>query len=214
MPESFPPTPLGRFPGTMLVGGTAVFRIGRARDPHLGTPRVPWFFSSLPTEHPGRFDVPAPDGCCYFSDRRYGAWLEVFRGTGLVDRADIEHRRMFVATRTGPTLRLANLRAPAARRFGVTADLVAGDDYALPQTWAVALLRARFPGLSATVRHDPTHTARTIVVFGPAGARARVSGWRVVRTVLAGDAQLLAELAPFGTGVAPRPYDVPVVPVI
>lgn len=210
---SGPPASLQGFPGTELAAGAAMYRIVAARDPHTGRRRTPWFFSSLPGRRRGRFDVPAPDGSCYFSDYRYGAWFEVFRRCGLVDRVDVEARRLYTVVRSGPSLRLADLRAPGARRFGVTADLAGGADYALAHRWAAAVHAAGFPGLVATVRHDPTHTARNVVVFGRAGSRSRVNGWRGRVSSLVGDPVLPGELAPFGTGVTTVPTDVTVTAV-
>jgi hypothetical protein len=186
-----------------------VFRIFQPVDPVTGNRRAPWFFSSSGS----RFDLPAPGGTCYFSDHRYGAWLEVFRGCGLVDRADVERRALLAANRTGEPLRLADLRAPAARGYGVTTDLAAGDDYALCQEWASCLHGAGFAGLCGTIRHDPTHRARNVALFGRKGARWRVKGWRTTTVPLIEDPETLREVAPFGTGVVGRPYDVTITPV-
>ncbi len=213
MPATPPPdaTALRVFPALSApAAAEPLYRIWQARDPATGEPRTPWFFSSLPSGSAGRFDLPAPSGTCYFSDRRSGAWLEVFRGCGLVDRIDVERRRLLTVVATRPQPRLADLRSPRARRFGVTADLAAGDDYTLTHRWAHALRDAGFGGISGTVRHDPTHAARTVAVFGRAGPRSRVAGWRGRSTPLVGDTVLSAELAPFGTGVVDRPWDVAV----
>ncbi|NHC13710.1 RES family NAD+ phosphorylase [Motilibacter deserti] len=219
---SAPPPPSaglgeGSFDGFPAVADEAAvgpfFRIWRARDPETGERRTPWFFSSLPTPSPGRFDLQRPEGTCYFADRAYAAWLEVFRGCGLVDRVDVDSRRLLTATRTGSPPRLADLRSPGSRPYGVTADLVGGDDYALPHRWAAGLRRAGFDGVSGTIRHDPTHEARNVALFGPAGPRHRVAGWQGSSTPLARSIRLLTELAPFGTGVAARPWDVAVTPV-
>ncbi|WP_298988878.1 RES family NAD+ phosphorylase [uncultured Pseudokineococcus sp.] len=192
--------------------GDAVHRVVRARDDE-GRPREPFFFSSATAGAvgPGRFDLTAPAGSCYLSDCRAGAWLEVFRGAGLVDRVDVERRRMVTAGRTGGPLLLADLHGPGARALGATLDLVAGDDYALPQRWARAVRAAGAPGLVAPVRHDPTARALAVVLFGAAGPRQRLRGWRARVTPLVEDTDLLAELSPYGTGVQDRPYDVPVV---
>lgn len=201
------PAALGGFPRlTAADTPDPLYRIFQPVDPATGTARTAWFFSSRSS----RFDLPAPYGTCYFSDRRYGAWLEVFRGCGLVDRADVERRRLLTATRTGRPLRLANLRAAQARPFGVTADLVAGDDHTQTQAWAVALHTAGFEGLAATIRHDPTLAARNLALFGRIGPRTRSTGWRTTTSRLVDDIGLLEALAPFGTGVVGRPWDVTV----
>ncbi|WP_298802240.1 RES family NAD+ phosphorylase [uncultured Pseudokineococcus sp.] len=212
MPATAPPASLGGLPRHDVSTGDAVHRVVRARDDE-GRPREPLFFSSATAGAlgPRRFDLPAPAGSCYLSDRRAGAWLEVFRGTGLVDRVDVERRRMVTAERTGGPSALADLHAPGARALGAALDLVAGDDYALPQRWARAVRAAGFPGLVAPVRHDPTARALAVVLFGAAGPRQRLRGWRSRVTPLVEDTDLLAELRPYGTGVQDRPYDVPVV---
>ncbi len=209
-----PPAGLAGFPVLSRSAASApLYRIWLARDPVRGAARTPWFFSSVPSAEAGRFDLPAPAGSCYFSDRRYGAWLEVFRGCGLVDRVDVERRRLLTVVPVAEAPRLADLRAPAAHAFAVTADLAGGDDYSQTQGWAAALHKAGFAGISGTVRHDPTHVARTVAIFGRAGPRARVAGWRSRTAPVVSDIALLSELAPFGTGVAGRPWDVATTPV-
>jgi len=210
MPDTDPPADLTAFPSTELrPSDPPLYRIVQARDPETGEPRTPWFFSSLPSERQGRFDPPTPDGSCYLSDRMSGAWLEVFRNAGLVDREDVERRRLVRASRSGGPVKVANLRAPQARPFGVTNDLVAGDDYARPQAWAAALRACGFKGLVATARHDPTASALNVALFGRAGARTRPSGWHTEVGPLISNAALMNEVAQFGTGILTRPYDVP-----
>lgn len=212
MPASSPPLSLDGFPQHELPTGCTVHRVVRARDDD-GRPREPFSFSSATpgSVGPGRFDLPAPEGTCYLSDCRPGAWLEVFRGTGLVDRVDVERRRMVTAERTGAPVALADLHAPGARARGATLDLVSGEDYALPQRWARALRSAGHPGMVAPLRHDPAARALGVVLFGAAGPRQRLRGWRSRVAPLVEDDALLAELRPYGTGVHDRPYDVPVV---
>ncbi|MHB2022110.1 MAG: RES family NAD+ phosphorylase [Mycobacteriales bacterium] len=214
MPATAPP-PVERligFPARRLdTESGALFRLFTYHDPTTGSVREPWWFSSRPTGSQ-RFDLARPNGTCYLSDRRYGAWLETFRGTGLVARQDLARRRLLVATRSGPAVRLADLDAAGARAYGVTAQIGAGGDYELSQQWADALHGAAFAGVSSAARHDPTHTACTIALFGPAGARRRIDGWRTRRVEVSADASLLRELARFGTGIAAVPYDVATVP--
>ena len=207
MVASAPPPELGGFPRTTISTGDSVYRIVAHRD-DAGRVRSGWYFSSLPSDQAGRYDLPRPRGSCYFSDRRHGAWLEVFRASVIVDRRDVERRRLFTASRTGVGVDLANLRSPAARRFGVTADLSAGDDYAVPQRWALALYRVGLAGVSSTVRHDPSLRARTIAIFGRAGSRSRVVGWQGGFMEILHDLELLRTLQTFGVAVLDPPYDV------
>jgi hypothetical protein len=194
----FPALPKSRYP-------FEVFRIFRHRDPVTGAARSPWNFTTSP-EGAGRFDVPAPRGTCYWSDQRYGAWLEVFRFAGLVDRADVDARRLAAAE--PPRLTFADFQAARARSYGVTGEISATPDYVLPRAWADALDQAGFEGLVSVARHDSTHRARTFSVFGPSGPQIRRRGWRVRRSRLSVDARLLGELSQFGTGIVPRPFDV------
>ena len=208
MPATGPPSDLSTFPSVRLPEGSTSYRIFLAHDPGTGEPRTHWFFATAIGSAGGRFDLPEPDGSCYLSDRFEGAWLEVFRGTGLVERTDVERRRLLRASRTAP-VDLADLTSAGARAHGVTLDLATGDDYEVPRRWAAALRRAGHSGLVGKVRHDPTGGARTVVVFGTGGARHRVRGWRTVTAAL-DDAATLARVAAYGTGVLDRPRDVTV----
>jgi len=112
-----PPPDLQEFPELPEPAAAGPFhRIWRARDAATGAVRPPWWFAGVPSAPLGRFDLPAPEGTCHLSTTLAGAWLEVFRGTGLVDRADADRRRLLSVRRGGGGLRLADL--PAARRAG------------------------------------------------------------------------------------------------
>lgn len=65
-----------------------LFRIFPHRHRGTGAVNPPWRFSSVPPVA-SRFDIDQPRGTCYWSDRRYGCWVEVWRGTRMVDRADV-----------------------------------------------------------------------------------------------------------------------------
>jgi hypothetical protein len=187
-----------------------LYRIFFHRHATTGAVTSPWRFTSVP---PGksRFDLAEPQGTCYWSDRRYGSWVEVFRGTAVVERSELTRRRLFTAE--PPPLHLANTLALAARRFGVTGELSTIADYTLPHRWASALAAVGFAGLVGICRHDPSLTARNVAVFGPAGAPARRAGWRTSRTALETDTALAAELDQLGVRVAGVPHAVPITPV-
>lgn len=206
MPPTFPPGDLTGFPQVTVARGERLYRIVRTRDEH-GNTREPWFFSS---DGRGRWDLRAPHGTCYLSDRRLGAWLGVFRDAGLVSAPAVLARRLVTAARSGNELSLADLRAAAARCYGATLDLHTGDDYTLPHAWAAALHAAGNPGLQGYIRHDPAGAARNIALFAPAGPHTRLRGWRTSLSDLHTDIRLLTEVAPYGTGVPPIPYDVPI----
>lgn len=116
MPLQPPPETLDGFP--LRRSSTAVrtlYRIFWERDRSTGQRASPWRFAAAPPGA-GRFDLPSPRGTCYWSDRRYGAWLEVFRGARLVDVADARRRRL--ATGRAPALRLAD-HDPTSRALNV-----------------------------------------------------------------------------------------------
>ena len=186
---------------------TTLFRIVHLRSRTTGALNPPWRFNSVP---PGasRFDLRAPEGTCYWSDRRYGSWVEVWRGAGVVDRADVTRRALFSAT--PPALRLADTTSLAAHSFGGTGELATVVPYDVPQAWAQALRAHGFAGLVSRCRHDPSLTALNLAVFGPSGVSARRVGWTTHRSALLGDPQLAAELAELRVQVAAVPHTVPI----
>lgn len=203
---------LARFPVRRIPAGAVAHRIYRAYGPD-GSRRTPWFFSTSTAAASGRFDLSEPQGTCYFSDREYGAWLETFRGARVVLRTDVERRRLASATRVGEPLRLADLTAAAAVRFGISLDLSAGGDYRASQRWALDLARVGFAGVIGWIRHDSTATARNLALFGTAGPRRSVRGWRTHTQPLTEAARLRADLARFRVSVIDEPYDVTVEPI-
>lgn len=183
-----------------------LYRIYWHRDRVTGAVNSPWRFSAVPPGL-GRFDLPSPEGTCYWSTRRYGAWVEVWRGATTVDLVDARARRLWIAQ--APPLRLANLLSEAAYRYGVTAAISTEPDYDLPQQWAVALRRAGFAGLVGSCSHDPASVALNVAVFGREGTPRRQRGWTTTSGRIEHDAVLLTELAALGVRVAPAPFDVP-----
>ena len=169
-----PAADLSRFPARPRRPRT-LFRISfhRGRD---GKPSSPWRFSARPGDD-NRFDLTAPKGTCYWSDRPYGAFVEVFRGLTLLDPIDLTRRRLFVAS--APALRLADLTSTRSYAFGVTAEISTSADYTLPQRWAAALELTGVDGLWGTCRHDPSSRAHNVAVFGAAGTQTRRAGWSV-----------------------------------
>jgi len=203
--NGFPRLPARRQPKEL-------YRIVHARHRTTGALNPPWHYSSTVAGQPdggGRFDLDPPLGTCYWSDRRYGAWVEVFRGARLLDPADARKRRLFVAT--PPRQQIADLIAGAAYRFGVTAEVSTTPDYTLPREWAAALAARGFAAVRGTCRHDPTSRAHNIAVFGRAGASARRAGWRTLCTRIETDPLLVRELARLHVYVAPIPHSVPTV---
>ena len=206
MPLQPPPADVAGFPARRSTPALrTLYRIFsmRGRD---GSARSVWHFTS----GANRFDVDPPHGTCYWSDRRYGAWVEVFRGAKLVDVADASRRR--ICTGSAPALRLANLLSRRAYLYGVTAAVSTQPDYVIPQQWAKVLLANGFSGVVGTCSHDPSSTALNVAVFGRAGTPRTQAGWRTTVARLETDPLLLAELASLGVHVATVPFSVPITP--
>ena len=180
--------------------GRDLFRLFRSTDPETGRPRAPFHFASRPDTSGsgrrgvpagGRFDLVAPQGTCYLADTRIGAWVEVFRGTRMVDNRDARARSL--------------LRTRAPRRV-LLADLT--DRSAIADALAVD-----FRGVQTWTRHDPSAGSRTVSLFDVAGSHPPFGwAWRQVVGSPVDDPMLLAELASCGLGVGAVPYDMPVTP--
>jgi hypothetical protein len=208
VPLNEPPQDLTGFPARRDSAALhTLYRVTRRRP--VPPPASPWWFSQVPGGR-GRFDLPAPEGTCYWSSQPYGAFLEAFRGTRLVASPDVAMRRMWRAS--APRLRLANLLARRAASFGITAAISSQPDYKLPRRWALALRAVGFAGLVGSCSHDPSSVALNVAVFGPGGRHRSRPGWSARSSDLESDAGLARELASFGIRIEPIPYDLPTVP--
>lgn len=200
------------FPVHRVEPGDCVFRIFRVRD-RFGRVLAPWTFSSRDiTAKPGRFDLDAPKGTCYTSDKEIGAWLEVFRHLSVVVSAEVDLRHLARIERTGHTVPIADLCHPRVPPFAVTLDMFAGDDYAKPQQLARTLSNSGYGGLRALLRHDPTTNSHNIAVFGDAGKPSEVPGWQVETEPAGGNRDLLAELSERGIAIQTIPHHVATIP--
>lgn len=135
-----------------------------------------WYYASLPADPAtgGRFDVPAPEGTCYFVNRPLVAALErVGRFTARHVPADLVDGRVVttidVASLPGRAVNLVVKRA--VTHFGVTSELFTMSDYAVPQAWAHAIHQAGHAALGYTPRFSPS--GRAIAVFGPEGPQPK-----------------------------------------
>lgn len=173
------------------------------------SPRSGWYFSSTESPRPGRFDLPQPYGTCYFSTEKFGAWAETFRGAAIVNSADVDCRTLLTVANKSE-IHLANMTDKRAARFGVTLDDFSGNDYQRPQAWAQAFLKAKFDGLIALLRHDPSASARNVGVFGKAGMVGRLAGWQTTRTAPGMDVELLWDLREAGFSILDVPNHVPI----
>lgn len=171
----------------MLPAATPLYRVHRVS-------RSPWWFSS---DGSGRFDLSSPRGTCYLAEDPLAALLEVARGLTILSDAFLAERRLFTTT-LASELRVADLTAPAAYAFGVTAELSATSDYVEPHRRAAMLHAAGFDGVRYHVRHDPTGAQIGVGWFGAAGdLAARPNGYSQPLP-----AELLLAAAPFGIRIA------------
>ena len=203
------------------VSGRTVFRLFTRRDPVTGVNRGPFFHSSLPEaasvsppDRPtgGRFDLRSPRGTCYLASNRLAAWVEVFRGTRMVDRTDARSRRL-LQSRVPRRLTLADITHRSAVADGVSLDLHAGSDRAASQVFAAAIDEdPRFLGIWSWTRHDPSKASNTLALFDDEGDH-NPYGWPWSITIIEplDDFELLTELASVGLGVAGVAHDLPVI---
>jgi hypothetical protein len=77
--------------------------------------------------------------------------------------------RALATLRASARLRLADCTAEKARRFGITLEIGASDDYELCQRWAEAFALEGFAGIRYRLRHDPSGSLLGIALFSAAG---------------------------------------------
>lgn len=211
MPLSEPPATgeLRRLPAERLAGRKLYRLYNRRRA-------SPWWFASAPRDaaEGGRFDLPAPDGTCYFGTTSAAATLEGLQdllGTGLLHRSVLERLALaeIAAPATAPVA--AKLTTARATALGVTAGLWADADRALTQRWAAALHRV-WEALYAGIQHDPTGRARAVALFDAAGEHppAGRSRWRWTTRPAADDPRVASTLTRHGLVVV-GDGDLPVV---
>ena len=124
----------------------------------------PWWFSC---DGSGRFDLEGGHGTCYLAEEPLGAFVEAFRDPRIVHASTVADRAL--ATLRAPArLRLADCTVEAARRFGITLEIGASDDYELCRHWARALAAEGFAGIRYRLRHDPSGSLLGIALFGVA----------------------------------------------
>jgi hypothetical protein len=161
--------------------GTTMYRAAR-RD------RSAWWFASAPSDDPeagGRFDLPEPDGTCYWADtvevavRERLAHHTLHTNTVFIERA----REMVVAAaRTPRGARFADVSAPTAVRFGVSSELATTPEYRVSQAWARAFHASTFRGVRYGARFSSDAGPNAWAIFGVAGAPARRRLERVHRS--------------------------------
>lgn len=197
-----PPPNLADLPTTTLQG-RSWFREHQERP---GTGAGCWYYAPLPTDptRGGRFDLPEPEGTCYFADAEVVAAMErvgVFTAKGKPVPADNVTDRVISQVDPGDLpAGAADLLAPqAATAFRVTGELFTMQDSSVPQHWARASRAAGHDALTYTPRFSPF--GRAVAVFGASGPRAQATtGRRSLAQVLAGEGIRIAPI-PRTTGM-------------
>lgn len=169
--QTAPPASLTGIP-TSRVSGTHWYREhGHRRSAADGGC---WYYAPLPADPAtgGRFDVPAPDGTCYFANRPLVAAMERvgrFTAQHKPVPADLVDGRVVstIDTATLPDRAVNLVVKRAATHFQVTGELFTMADYSVPQAWADAIHRAGHAALLYTPRFSPS--GRAIAAFGPQG---------------------------------------------
>lgn len=192
-------------------GRPELFRIFRHRDPNTGLVRAPFNFASAhdaPANKGGRYDLTAPEGTCYLALSPVGAWLEVFRTSGIVAAHDVRRRRI-LETRPPRHVRAADLLAKRARGYGVTGEIHTTKEYSATRAWAAQLHRATFRALQGKIRHDPGLRERSLTLFDAAGQHEPY-GWRWRKDIRRLDQEkaLLAKLEKYGFRIRELPVEV------
>jgi hypothetical protein len=155
----------------------------------------PWWFSS---DGSGRFDLKPEQGTCYLAGEPLGAFVEAFRDPRIVHASTVADRAL--ATLRAPArLRLADSTVEEARRFGITLEIGASDDYELCGRWAEALAGEGFAGIRYRLRHDPSGSLLGIALFGAAGE----ADWAVEASVSIPDDLIREAEQRFGILVVP-----------
>lgn len=145
------------------------------------------------------------------------AVLEAFQNfSGLLPDIELRLRRRaeVLAPATAPVA--ANLAAPGARGFGVTAAIWADNNRPLTQSWAYALHRAGWRALHHGIQHDPEGRLRAVTLFDAAGEHAPYEdedGWAVQIRTLHDDDRLVLALHRYGVTVMRSDVYLPVVPL-
>ncbi len=165
------PGELSAFPARSVADAYPYARIYDA------THEVEWFCAC--GDH--RFDPPpgarSVFGTCYLAGHPVGAFVEKFGDLRVVTRERLDAH--LLAQIHLPATRLADVTNRAALRWGVTAELSAGGDYAGAQEWAEQLFQAGFGGIWYTAKHDPRGDLHSVALFGKPGLHeeAFVSTW-------------------------------------
>lgn len=107
-------------------------------------------------------------GTCYLAEDGLGAFVETFKDPRFVHSTAVTDRAL-ATLQTPSAMTIADCTVGEARRFGITLEIGASDDYELCQRWAEALAGEGFMGIRYRLRHDPRGSLIGIALFGEAG---------------------------------------------
>lgn len=130
----------------------------------------PWWFSTrTDNPWPGRFDLAAPHGTCYFADDPVAAIIEKLADPAqpvpLIPHEDLERLRVWRGPLPSPWNVVADTTDRASR---VPKELGTSVPYEVPWSWADALHDDGRSGLRYWLRFDPG-AGRGIAVFAESG---------------------------------------------
>ena len=160
-PPPADPTELSEFPVKVVTPGFPYVRIHRQHR------EAEWFctcgdcrFDPLPAD--------AGFGTCYLSGHPLGAFIEKFGELEVLPAelvTDCVVTSMMLAE-----ARLADVTdRQVLGRWGLSAEIGAGDDYPGSQLWALRLWQAGFAGIWYQAKHDPRSDLHSIALFGKPG---------------------------------------------
>jgi RES domain-containing protein len=154
-----PPDDLPELPSAKL-GTKPLWRIHAADV-------APWFFDA---GLDGRFNL-ADSGTCYLSEEPIGAFVEKFgrllRPGGVIPEPLLDTQRL--SRLRPPKANVVDLTNPKVLGLTrLTAEIHTTTDYALTQSWALALQDAGYAGIRYKARHDPRGQLVSVALFGSA----------------------------------------------
>jgi hypothetical protein len=149
-----------------------------------------WFGPAAGTLPGSRFDAPAGEfGTLYVADTLKGAFVETVlrKAARIIGRLMVDERAWSVV-RPRRDLILVQLHGDGLAHLGVTGDICAGDDYAVPQALALALYeKFALDGIAYRARHNNDEICYAL------NDRVAASDLDVVETSLFSDNKAVAD---------------------
>lgn len=169
-----------------------------------------WYYASLPSKQPpgGRFDLPTPQGTCYWGESVEAAFRERIRREGPDVNTIPEDLLGFVITRR--RIRrdaLVDLtHKDATKTTGITGDVVTGADYAAARALAEQWRGSGHDGVHYRSRFALNH--RAAALFGDQGEHAPAGDAELERI---SDVDAAAQLGITVLRPRPRSGNIPII---